>query len=152
MKKQSAPRAAFFNVRVLVGSDLSLAGVILALLSLSVNSSRPALAAVPKQALATFGVSSHNDVSPALRDMPASPSQFRQPDAPNLIADKGTLLSQLAPSIPLPMLNFAGIAGSPVAPPPPDMTGEAGATQHVQMAVGSYQIFDNATGNAILGT
>src|SRR5712691_2371168 len=56
----------------------------------------------------------HNDVSPALRDMPPWPVQGNQQqeaaenpfiftnhqDVPDLVVDKGTLLSQLAPSIP----------------------------------------------------
>ena len=167
MKKKSASRAAFFNLRVLVGFGLSSAGVILALLSLSINSSPSAVAAGAKQAPVTVGVSLHNDVSPALRDMPAWPIQLKQQreamenplipnnhkDAPDMVVDKGTLLSQLAPSIPTPILDFAGIPfpGVSCNCAPPDTNGEVGATQYVQMVNEGYQVFDKATGNSVLG-
>src|SRR5437870_2476356 len=167
MKKKSASRAAFFNLRVLVGFGLSSAGVILALLALSINSTPSAAAAGPKQGPVAYGMSIHNDVSPALRDMPALPIQAKQQreamenplipnnhqDAPDTVVDKGTLLSQLAPSIPTPILDFAGVPfpGVSCNCAPPDTNGEVGATQYVQMVNEGYQVFDKATGNSVLG-
>src|SRR5450432_66888 len=167
MKKKSASRAAFFNLRVLVGFGLSSAGALLALLALSVNSSPLAVAAAPVSNHPIIGYSYHNDISPALRDMPAWPMQSKQQheaaenpfiptnhkDAPDLKVDKGTLLSQLAPNIPAPILVFAGIPFPGVACncAPPDTNGEVGQTQYVQIVNEAYQVFDKTTGASLLG-
>jgi hypothetical protein len=114
-----------------------------------------------------IGVSYHNDVSPALRDMPPWPVQVNQQqeaaenplivvdhqDVPDLVVDKGTLLSQLAPSIPAPILTFAGIPypGVGCSCAPPDTNGEVGATQYVEMVNKAYQVFSKTTGSSILG-
>ena len=108
-----------------------------------------------------------NDVSKPLRDMSPWPEQVVQEheaaenplivlphkDAPDLKVDKGTLLSQLAPSIPGPILSFNGIQFPGVACncAPPDTNGEVGATQYVQIANEGYQVFDKATGASVLG-
>jgi hypothetical protein len=114
-----------------------------------------------------IGVSYHNDVSPALRDMPPWPVQVNQQqeaaenplivvdhqDVPDLIVDKGTLLGQLAPSIPAPILTFAGIPypGVGCFCAPPDTNGEVGATQYVQIVNKAYQVFSKTTGSSVLG-
>lgn len=168
MIKKKASRDAFRNVRVLFGFALSSVGAVLALLAFSVNSSAPVSAAGAKQSPGVIvGASYHNDVSPALRDQPAMPIQARQEreaaenphipnqhkDSPDLVVDKGTLLSQLAPSIPAPILTFAGIPfpGVGCNCAPPDTNGEVGTTQYVQMVNTGYQVFNKNTGNSILG-
>jgi hypothetical protein len=168
MEKKSASRDGFLNLRLLVGFILSSVGVLLALLAFSVNSSSSASAAGAKQTPGVVvGTSYHNDVSPALRDLPAWPVQVRQEheaaenpyipnnhkDAPDTVVDRGTLLSQLAPSIPAPILNFAGIPfpGVSCNCAPPDTNGEAGSTQYVQIVNTGYEVFDKATGNSVLG-
>src|SRR5205814_848649 len=121
-----------------------------------------AVAAGPAQGPVTFGTSIHNDVSPALRDMPAMPLQARQQreamenpaivinhkDAPDTVIDEGTLPSQLSPNMPPPILNFPGIPypGVHCSCAPPDPNGEVGATQYVQMVNEGYQVFDKITG------
>ncbi len=168
-EKKSASRSALFNLRVLFGFVLSSVGVFLALLSLSIYSNSSASAAGAKQTSGVIvGASYHNDVSVALRDQPAAPVQARQEheeanlnpliannhkDAPDLVVDKGTLLSQLAPSIPRPILQFAGIPfpGVSCGCIPPDTNGEVGTTQYVQMVNTGYQVFNKATGASVLG-
>src|SRR5438105_2477894 len=111
MKNESSSRAAFFNLHALVD-----AGVILALLSLSVTTIPSTVAAGPGQGPVTFGTSIHNDVSPALRDVPAVPFPSKQQheamenppividhkDAPDTVVDKGILPSQVSPNMPAP--------------------------------------------------
>ena len=169
MKKRSSSRDAFFNLRVSFGLVLSSVGVFLALLALSLNSSSTAVAAGAKFNNGVTVIHSyHNDVSPAMRDVEAWPEQRLQnheaaenpkistglhKDRPDLVVEKGTLLSQLAPSIPAPILNFAGISfpGVTCNCAPPDTNGEVGATQYVQMVNTGYQVFDKATGASVLG-
>ena len=169
MKKRSASRDAFFNLRVLFGFGLSSVGVFLALLALSINSSSTAVAAGANQSPKPIVIHSiHNDVSPALRDVDPWPVQRVQEheaaenpkistglhkDMPDLVVQKGTLLGQLAPSIPAPILNFAGIPfpGVGCNCAPPDTNGEVGATQYVQIVNEGYQVFDKATGASLLG-
>ncbi len=169
MKKKSASRSAFINPRVLFSSLLTSSGVLLALLALSVNSSSTATAAGSNKSVGrpTVVPSYHNDVSKPLRDMPAWPEQALQEheaaenpliplshkDAPDLVVDRGTLLSQLAPSIPAPILNFAGIQfpGVVCSCAPPDPNGEVGATQYVQIVNEGYQVFNKTTGASVLG-
>lgn len=64
-----------------------------------------------------------------------------------------SLLSQLAPSIPAPILNFAGIPfpGVTCNCVPPDTNGEVGQTQYVQIVNTGYQVFNKNTGASLLG-
>src|SRR5437762_12290139 len=166
MKNQSASRFALFNLRVLVGLGLSSVGVILALLGLSVYSSASAAAQGGKsQVIVIHPV--HSDISPALRDQPAWPVQTRQAheaaenpyidthhvDQPDFVVQKSSLLGQLAPHIPTPILNFDGIPypGVICNCAPPDTNGEVGATQYVQIVNEGYQVFNKATGASVLG-
>ncbi len=169
MKKKSVTRSAFLSPRVLLSSVLTSSGVLLALLALSVNSSSTANAANPVKSTGRPIVvpSYHNDVSKPLRDMPAWPEQSLQEheaaenpliplshkDAPDLVVDRGTLLHQLAPSIPAPILNFAGIQfpGVICNCAPPDTNGEVGATQYVQIVNEGYQVFNKTTGASVFG-
>jgi hypothetical protein len=168
MKKPSNSRSAFSNLRLVIGFTLGSLGVLLALAALSLYSTPTAQGQAAKQNGGFTVIQSyHNDVSPALRDMPARPVQVRQereaaenPPIPNdhkdssdMIVQKGMLLGQLAPSIPAPILNFAGIPypGVGCNCAPPDTNGEVGATQYVQMVNTGYQVFDKATGASVFG-
>jgi len=81
------------------------------------------------------------------------PIAINHKDAPDTVIDEGTLLSQLSPNTPPPILNFAGIPypGVQCSCAPPDPNGEVGATQYVQMVNEGYQVFDKITGASILG-
>ncbi len=169
MKKMSSSRGAFSNWRVSFGLVLSSVGVFLTLLALSVNLSSTARAAGANQSPKPIVIYSvHNDVSPALRDVDPWPDVRVQEheaaanwrvwtgshkDQPDLVVQKGTLLGQLAPSIPAPILTFAGIPypGVVCSCAPPDTNGEVGATQYVQIVNEGYQVFDKATGTSVLG-
>ncbi len=168
MKKRSASRGAFFNPRVFLGFALSSVGVCMTLLALSINSSSTATAAGAGNNAPTIIHSYHNDLSPAMRDVDPWPVQRVQEheasenpkirtglhkDKPDLVIQKGTLLGQLAPSIPAPILSFAGIPfpGVSCNCAPPDTNGEVGATQYVQMVNTGYQVFDKATGASVFG-
>jgi hypothetical protein len=155
------------NLRVLFGFGLSSVGVFLALMALSINSSSTAVAAGANKGV-TIIHSYHNDVSPAMRDVnpwpvhrvqeheaaenPKVSTGFHR-DMPDLVVQKETLLGRLAPSIPAPILNFAGIPfpGVGCSCAPPDTNGEVGVTQYVQSVNRGYQVFDKATGASVLG-
>jgi hypothetical protein len=162
MKKPSASRSALGNLRFSFGSLFS---VSLALLTLSISSSPSAVAAASQKV--TVVQSYHNDVSPPLRNQEPWPLQVRQEreaaenppisvphvDKADSVVQSSKLLHQLAPSIPAPILNFAGIPypGVGCFCLPPDTNGEVGATQYVQMVNEAYQVFDKATGTSLLG-
>src|SRR5207249_3334577 len=119
-----------------------------------------------------FGHSYHNDISPALRDLPTLwPPKERKDgderemreanlnpelplplhiDVPDPVVDRG-LLGVLVPDVmPPTILNFDGtpnICGCA----PPDTNGEVGATQYVQIVNLSYQVFNKVTGVSVLG-
>ena len=167
MKTGSASRDAFFNLRVLFGFGLSSVGVFLALMALSINSSSTGVAAGANKGV-TIIHSYHNDVSPAMRDVNPWPVHTVQEheaaenpkistgfhrDMPDLVVQKETLLGRLAPSIPAPILTFAGIPfpGVGCSCAPPDTNGEVGVTQYVQSVNRGYQVFDKATGASVLG-
>ena len=172
MKKTSTSQSAFFNPRVLLGFVLCSLGLVLALLGFSVYSSSSAQAATPNQGHGqpTIGTSYHNDLSPALRDVrqgwplvfkenreanpnPKIPSHHvDRPDT--VVQDKNvSALALLAPSIPAPILQFAGIPFPGVACncAPPDTNGSVGMTQYVEIVNEGYQVFDKVTGGSILG-
>ena len=168
MKKKSASQSAFFNLRILTGLFLGLTGVFLALLALSFSSPSTAVAAGKFNNGVKVIYPDHSDISPAMRDVEPWPVQRVQEheaaenpkirtglhkDAPDLIVQKGQLLGQLAPNIPAPILNFAGIPfpGVICNCAPPDTNGEVGATQYVQMVNEGYQVFDKNTGASIFG-
>jgi hypothetical protein len=167
MKKRSASRDAQFSLRVLIGFTLSSVGVFLALLALSVNSSTTAAAASKLNNGFTVVYPTHADISKPLRDMEPWPVQRVQEheaaenpkivtgvhkDAPDTVV-QSSMLHQLAPSIPAPILNFAGIPfpGVVCNCAPPDTNGEVGATQYVQIVNEGYQVFDKNTGASVFG-
>ena len=169
MKKSLSSRGALSNWCASFGLVLSSVGVFLVLLALSFNAGSTARAAEANQSpKPTVIYSIHNDVSPALRDVEGWPDVRVQEheaaanprvwtgahkDQPDLVVQKGMLLGQLAPRIPAPILNFAGIPypGVVCSCAPPDTNGEVGATQYVQIVNEGYQVFDKATGASILG-
>jgi hypothetical protein len=175
MKKPSVSQSAFFNLRLGVGFVLCLAGVFLALLAFGIFASPPARAEAPKVSSGIqFGESYHNDVSPALRDLPTmwpppesngEKEELREAnlnpklplplhvDVPDPVIERGGLLKTLLPDIPSPALNFDGIPfpGVGCSCAPPDTNGAVGLTQYVQMVNEGYQVFNKTTGASILG-
>ena len=172
--KTKSPFAS--NLRRLIGFALCLTGALLALLAFAIYPGATALAQPPQENSGIeFGQSYHNDVSPALRDLPTiwPPSQPKgeeereareanlnpklplplHVDVPDPVIDSGNLLKTLIPDIPSPSLNFDGIPFPGVACncAPPDTDGEVGQTQYVQIVNEGYQVFDKATGASLLG-
>ena len=167
MKKRLASRDAFFNPRVLLGFGLGSAGVALALAALSFSPPSTAVAAGKLNNGVKVIYPEHSDISPAMRDVEPWPVQRVQEheaaenpkirtglhkDAPDTVVQK-SILGQLAPSIPAPILNFPGIPypGVICNCAPPDTNGEVGQTQYVQMVNEGYQVFDKTTGASIFG-
>jgi hypothetical protein len=175
MKKTSVSRSAFFNLRLGVGFVLCVASIFLALLAFGIFAGAPARAETPKvNSGIQFGESYHNDVSPALRDLPTmwpppdskgEKEELREAnlnpklplplhvDVPDPVVERGGLLKTLIPDIPSPTLNFDGIPfpGVGCSCAPPDTNGAVGLTQYVQMVNEGYQVFNKTTGASILG-
>ena len=137
-------------------------------MALSINSSSTAVAASKFNNGVKVIYPDHADISKPVRDMEPWPNQRVQEheaaenpkintgvhkDAPDLVIQRGRLLAELAPNIPEPILNFAGIPfpGVICNCAPPDTNGEVGATQYVQMVNEGYQVFDKTTGASIFG-
>jgi Divergent InlB B-repeat domain/PASTA domain/Domain of unknown function DUF11 len=104
-----------------------------------------------------------NDVSPALRTIPAVPFGSRPEREGNrnpIIASRHrdatdtVVQSTLArPNMPSPTLNFDGVSfpGFNCFCAPPDTNGEVGATQYVQIVNQGFEVFDKATGSSVYG-
>src|SRR5438094_2444291 len=108
------------------------------------------------------GHSYKNDVSPALREIPALPLRAlpeREAATNPRIgrhrnASDPVVQRTLAPaSMPAPTLNFDGIGfpGVACSCAPPDTNGEVGATQYVQIVNEGFQVFNKTTGASMLG-
>src|SRR6266571_4714735 len=174
MKKRSASRDAFFNLRVLVGFVFSSVGVLLALIGFGLYPRASLLAGKPApqqtqqwQPHWVVVHSSQNDVSAPLSEMatwalpPAREHEAPENppigiirasgSRPDTVVQKKFMTSVLA-SI-LPGLNFDGIPfpGVVCNCAPPDTNGEVGDTQYVQIVNEGYQVFDKATGNSVFG-
>jgi hypothetical protein len=172
MKTNSPSRFAFVNLRLLLSVALCLAGALLALFAFAPGAT--ALPQAPRENSGIqFGQSYHNDVSPALRDLPTmwpppEPNARNEAheanlnpklplplhvDAPDPVVERGGLLKTLIPDIPSPGLNFDGIPfpGVGCNCAPPDTNGAVGLTQYVQMVNEGYQVFNKTTGASILG-
>src|SRR5256885_2405218 len=131
MKKNSASQSAFFNPRLLLGV-FALLGVLLALFAFHAFPGASALAQTPQEkSTIQVGHSNHNDVSPALRDLPVLwPPKERKDgderemreanlnpklphpfhvDAPDPVVDGGLLGLLVPDAMPAPILNFDGI-------------------------------------------
>jgi hypothetical protein len=173
MKKKSASKSAFFNPRFFVGLVLCSLGLLLGLLAYTAYPGASLLAQKPSQQLTQQPgwqviASSHNDVSPPLRDIAAAwPPQFSESpheaheilriphhhiDRPDPVVQR-KFLNRLTVNIPGPILNFDGIlfAGNNCGCYPPDTNGYTGLTQYVQIVNESYQVFNKFTGASILG-
>jgi hypothetical protein len=165
MQKTSKSNSAFFNVRFLIGCAFCATGVSLALLAFGISSSSTASAQAQGFGPMIVGHSYHNDVSPALRDMPvmwppqpraeheANPNPLipiNHQDAPDTVVQSQ---AALAPTIMGTILNFNGIPfpGVNCNCAPPDTNGDVGTTQYVQIVNEGYQVFDKTTGNSVLG-
>ena len=177
MKKKPAlaPRFAFINPRVSLALLLISAGASLALLGSGLFAAAEEQQAPQENSGIQFGQSYHNDVSPALRDLPAiwppRPSKDTEDeaarearmnpklplplhvDAPDPVVDHGLLGLLVPEAMPAPILNFDGILYPGVACNchPPDTNGVVGATQYVQMVNEGYQVFNKTTGASVLG-
>src|SRR6266403_1931270 len=146
MKKKPAPRFTLINPRVSFPLFLISAGVLLALFASG------AFAAAEEQQASgiQFGQSYHNDVSPALRDLPAvwpptppKNEEWREAnpnpqvplplhvDAPDPVVDHGLLGILVPEAMPATILNFDGIPNTGFIPP--DTNGAVGATQYAHM-------------------
>jgi hypothetical protein len=171
MKKKSTSLSAFFNLRVLFGLSIALAGVFLALLGFGAFSDASAQAnATPE--VQQFGQTTvihalHSDLSRPLRDQPLVwplietelepdlnprlPLQHQNGPDPVIQSSFWRTLTGI-PSIPSPIAQWAGLAypGSGCCIPP-DTNGEVGATQYVQIVNIRLQVFDKLTGASVLG-
>ncbi|MGH9694266.1 MAG: hypothetical protein ACRD5Z_09005, partial [Bryobacteraceae bacterium] len=176
MKRISAKQSAFLNVRVLLGLLVVLAGVFLALVGFGLYPGTSALAAKPNQKATqqwqphwVVVHSLHNDVSAPLREMatwPLPPLEGEHEAAENpkigIVRASGSrpdtvvqnsFLKRLAASMPIPGINFEGIAfpGVVCNCAPPDTDGYVGKTQYVQIVNEGYQVFNKFTGGSVLG-
>ena len=176
MKKKSASKSAFFDPRSLVGLVLCSLGLLLGLLAYTAYPGASLLAQKPSQQMTqqwqprwVVVASSHNDVSPPLRELaalPLAPSQGehegpKNPRIPinHIGADRpdpvvqNRFLNRLTVNIPGPILNFDGVfqTVSSCGCAPPDTNGAVGLTQYVQDVNEAYQVFNKFTGASILG-
>jgi len=179
MKKKSASQSAFFDLRVLVGLFVVLAGVFLALLGFGTFSKASAQANAADQAEGQkprqqqFGnitviPAYHNDLSRPLRerslDWPPRKKMGQEheanlnPKIPNKHVDGldpviQTFVQRLltAPSVPGP-LTWEGIPfrGGVCNCAPPDTNGDVGKTQYLEIVNEGFQVF-NKTGASLLG-
>ena len=174
MKKRTSQNSAF-SISRLLACLFCLVGVFLALLAISGPLGTKSLAqgaGDPSGSSVWGGASYHNDVSPPLREMPASSEyDFRRggereanenPKIPYRHIDSvdpvvqnwdASVFAGKGPNIPVPIRTFDGIpfpgVGCNCAPPDPN--GAVGLTQYVQIVNEGYQVFDKATGNSVLG-
>ena len=172
--RRSLGEGGFFNLRVLIGLLVVLAGVLLALLGFGTFSNASAQANLDPNAQGagqmTVIPAAHSDLSPPLRDQPVvwpQAGEKREPhvhpsipikhhDRPDPVIQSSfsqQLMTTLA--IPVPIRQWAGIGerdcGQPCKGPPPDTNGAVGKTQYVQMVNNALQVFDKLTGTSLLG-
>ena len=173
MKNKSTRQSGFLKFRVSLILLLFSAGVLLALLGSGVFAAAEEQQATQENSGIQFGQSYHNDVSPALRDLPAiwppRPSTDQEDesgrearrnpqlplplhvDAPDPVVDHGLLGLLVPDAMPAPILNFDGMSSACGGCVPPDPNGAVGATQYVQIVNVSYQVFNKTTGGSVLG-
>jgi hypothetical protein len=173
--KKPTPRKSGFSISRLLACLLCLLGLVLALLGITGPFGTKSLAQGAGKTggdSVQVGASYHNDVSPALRDMPAwteydlrrggEREANENPKVPYRHIDtfdpvvQNTHASTFGfpgPNIPLPIRTFDGIPfpGVGCNCAPPDTNGAVGLTQYVQIVNEGYQVFDKATGNSVLG-
>ena len=173
MKKKSASQSAFFNLRVLIGLFVFLAGVFLALLGSGAFSNLFAQPKAAKQAqprsgppdvVRMVGPVSHNKDLRSLPYMAPSPEiekgvltryprgktplPQQQDSSPPIIKR----LLQPPPTMPAPVLTFDGMnsAQSGCNCLPPDSDGDVGPNHYVNAVNSSIKIFDKV-GNPLNG-
>jgi hypothetical protein len=181
MKKKSASQSAFFNLRVLIGLFLFLAGVFLALLGFGTfsnasgqaNGANQAQVQKPTQEQIGFTTVFHtlrSDLSRPLRDQPLEwqPREklgeeheanlnpkipHKHVDGPDPVIQSFVQRLITAPSIPGPILTWAGIPfpGVVCNCAPPDTNGDVGKTQYVQIVNEGVQVFNKTTGASLFG-
>ena len=172
--RRSPGEGGFFNLRVLIGLFVSLAGVFLALLgfgAFSIASAQPnTVPDGPRAGRLEVIRAVHSDLSLPLRDQPVvwPPARekrephgnprlpIRHHDRPDPVI-QSSFAQQLTTSvaIPPPIRQWAGM-GHDCKPPlfmcsvPPDTNGAVGKTQYVQMVNVALQVFDKVTGTSLL--
>ena len=175
MKKKSTWQSGFLKLRVSLILLLFSAGVFLALLGSGLFAAAEEQQAPQENSGIQFGQSYHNDVSPALRDLPAiwpptppkegEDEEAREAnlnpklplplhiDVPDPVIDHGLLGLLVPDAMPAPILNFDGIPfpGVGCNCAPPDTNGAVGLTQYVQIVNRGYQVFNKTTGASVLG-
>ena len=151
----------------------TLRALISLILCLGLYPAASALAQAPQENSGIeFGQSYHNDVSPALRDLPAlwpppdgDEMEMREAnlnpmlplpqhiDVPDPVVDHGVLRFLVPDAMPATILSFNGIPfpGVGCSCAPPDTNGAVGLTQYVQIVNEGYQVFNKATGASVLG-
>jgi hypothetical protein len=173
MKKKSTSQSAFFNLRVLIGLFVFLAGVFLALLSFGFFSSAKAQSpktgnanaravAVAQTFTPVIAKSFNGDVR-NLRPVPAKQDERDWEERlilPPLPVGPESKTAQLPPAVPIvavpmptPIQNFEGLArldvvtgGQAGAGFPPDTNGEVGLNHYILAVNSAYAIYDKATG------
>ena len=98
MKKKSSWQSGFFKLRVSLTLFLFSAGAFLALLGSGLFAAAEEQPAVQEHSGIQFGQSYHNDVSPALRDLPA----IWPPEPPKEGEEEEAHEANLNPKLPLP--------------------------------------------------
>ena len=173
MKKNSTWQSGFFKLRVSLTLLLFSAGIFLALLGSGLFAAAEEQQAPQENSGIQFGQSYHNDVSPALRDLPAvwpppAPNEDEEAheanlnpqlplplhvDVPDPVVEPTSPMRFLLPNIPAPILNFDGVPfpGVTCNCAPPDTNGAVGLTQYVQNVNKGYQVFNKTTGASVLG-
>ena len=178
MKKKSASKSAFFNLRVLIGLVAVLAGVLLALLGFGTFSNASAQANVggatgsgqdqEPNGQMTVIPALHSDLSRPLREQPVvwpQPEEqheahvhrripIKHTDAPDPVIQSSFWQPLMTmPAIPSPIRQWAGI-GKPCngcGTFPSDTNGAVGKTQYVELVNIALQVFDKFTGTSLLG-
>jgi hypothetical protein len=173
-KRRRLGEGGFFNLRVLIGMLVVLAGVLLALLGMGTFSNASAQANLDPNAQEAGQMkvipAVHSDLSPPLRDQPVVSPQagekrephvharipIRHHDRPDPVVQSSfgqQLMTTLA--VPVPIRQWAGVGqgdcGEPCEGVPPDINGAVGKTQYVQMVNDALQVFDKLTGTSLLG-
>jgi fibronectin type III domain protein len=156
----------FTKLLVALAGTLLLLAVLVLPQVIEAKRARAALAAsmVPQgNSNVVVGHSTHNDISPPLRDMKQLPLTFREQKEANEnprvshshknVKDEALQTAPITAAMPSTDLNFDGVPFPGVACncAPPDTNGEVGATQYVQIVNEGYQVFNKTTGASQLG-
>ena len=176
MKKKSTVQSAFFNLRVLIGLFVFLAGVFLALLSFGFFSSAKAQsrkvgnanadAVAVAQAFTPVVAKSFDGDVRTLRPVPSKDDDRDWEERlilPDLPIGPESRATQLPPAVtipaapmPTPIQNFESLAlldavvgGQAGCGYPPDTNGEVGLNHYILAVNCAYAIYDKATGTRL---